>query len=96
MIFIFFISFFYEISLCKQNSPRWDAAFCDVTSGTAVCLCPIKKGMAGLNELRFFYSDRYVRETCHASESIQFIIIDYLITGWSRKKWFSQCSGKVV
>ena len=31
--FYFFISFFEEISLCKQNSPRWDAAFCDVTSG---------------------------------------------------------------
>ena len=24
---LFFISFFDEISLCKQNSPRWDAAF---------------------------------------------------------------------
>ena len=23
--FYFFISFFDEISLCKQNSPRWDA-----------------------------------------------------------------------
>ena len=31
--FVFFISFFVEIALCKQNSPRWDAAFCDVTSG---------------------------------------------------------------
>ena len=25
---IFFISFSYEISLYKQNSPRWGAAFC--------------------------------------------------------------------
>ena len=25
--------FFYEITLCKQNSPRWDAAFCCVTTG---------------------------------------------------------------
>ena len=32
VIFIF-ISFFDEISLSKQNSPRWDAAFCGVTSG---------------------------------------------------------------
>ena len=32
MIFIFYL-FFDEISLCKQNSPRWDAAFCGVTSG---------------------------------------------------------------
>ena len=29
----FFISFFDEISLCKQNSQRWDAALCGVTSG---------------------------------------------------------------
>ena len=31
--YFFFISFFDEITLCKQNSPRWDAAFCGVTSG---------------------------------------------------------------
>ena len=30
---VIFISFFHEISLCKQNSPRWDAAFCGITSG---------------------------------------------------------------
>ena len=28
-----FILFFDEIPLSKQNSPRWDAAFCGVTSG---------------------------------------------------------------
>ena len=40
-LFIFFLSFFFfiffiyfdEISFSKQNSPRWDAAFCGVTSG---------------------------------------------------------------
>ena len=31
--YYFFISFFDEISLCKQNSPKCDAAFCGVTSG---------------------------------------------------------------
>ena len=31
--FNFFISFSDKISLCKQNSPRWDAAFCGVASG---------------------------------------------------------------
>ena len=31
--FYFLSDFFYEISLCKQNSPRWDAVFCGVTSG---------------------------------------------------------------
>ena len=34
--FDFFISFFDEISLSKQNSPRWDAAFCGVTSGAVL------------------------------------------------------------
>ena len=31
--FLILISFFDEISLIKQNSPRWDAASCGVTSG---------------------------------------------------------------
>ena len=31
--FYFFISFLDKIALCKQNSPRWDAAFCGVSSG---------------------------------------------------------------
>ena len=31
-LFIFFL-FFYEYPLSKQNSPRWDTAFCGVTSG---------------------------------------------------------------
>ena len=33
VMFIFLISFFDEISLCKQNRTKWDAAFCGVTSG---------------------------------------------------------------
>ena len=45
VVFIF-ISFFVEISLSKQNSPRWDAEFC----GYTVCLCPTK-GTPGLYEL---------------------------------------------
>ena len=32
IFFSFFISFFDEIHKSKQNSPRWDAAFCGVTS----------------------------------------------------------------
>ena len=31
--FYLFIKFFDDIPLSKQNSPRWDAAFCGVTSG---------------------------------------------------------------
>ena len=42
--FYFFISFFDEISLCKQNSPRWDAAFCGVTSGAILFAHVPQKG----------------------------------------------------
>ena len=42
--------FFDEISLCKQNSPRWDAVFCDITSGAMLFACPIKR-MQGYYEL---------------------------------------------
>ena len=31
--FSFFISFFDENPVSKQNRPKWDAAFCGVTSG---------------------------------------------------------------
>ena len=48
----FFISFFVGYLFSKQNSPRWDATFCNVTSGAtySVCLCPIKRmpGLYGL------------------------------------------------
>ena len=45
VIFIF-ISFFNEISQCKQNSPRWewDAAFCGVTSGAMLFAYVPQKG----------------------------------------------------
>ena len=33
VFFFHFISFFDEIHISIQNSPRWDAAFCGVTSG---------------------------------------------------------------
>ena len=44
--FFIFVLFFDEIRVNKQISPRWDAAFCGVTS----CLCPIKRmpGLYGL------------------------------------------------
>ena len=31
--FYFLSLFFDKITLCKQNCPRWDAAFCGVSSG---------------------------------------------------------------
>ena len=48
MIFIFFISFIDEIPLYKQNSPRWDAAFCGVTSGSMLYAYVPQKGRQGL------------------------------------------------
>ena len=42
--FYFSISSFDEISLCKQNSPRWDAAFCGVTSGAMLFAYVQQKG----------------------------------------------------
>ena len=36
VIFLFFISFFDENHVSKQNSTRWDAAFCGVTSGVTL------------------------------------------------------------
>ena len=37
-------SFFYEIRVCKQISPRWDAAFCGVTSGAILFAFVPSKG----------------------------------------------------
>ena len=42
--FYFFYLIFDEISLCKQNSPRWDAAFCGVTSGAILFAYVTEKG----------------------------------------------------
>ena len=41
---VIFISFFYEISLCKQHSPRCDATFCSVTSGAMLFAYVPQKG----------------------------------------------------
>ena len=48
-----FISFFDKIPLSKQNSSRWDVAFCGVTSGAILFACAIKR-MPGLNELKHY------------------------------------------
>ena len=47
-IIFMFISSCDKIHVSKQNSPRWDAAFCGVTSG----LCPVKRtsGLKGLSK----------------------------------------------
>ena len=41
----FFFSLFDEMSLFKQNSPRWDAAFCGVTSVAILFAYVPKKGL---------------------------------------------------
>ena len=43
-IFHFLISFFDEIPVSKQNRPRWDAAFCGVTSGSILFAYVTQKG----------------------------------------------------
>ena len=55
--FNFLSQFFDKISLCKQNSPRWDAAFCIVSHiwDYIVCLC-LTNRTPGLNELSWFSS----------------------------------------
>ena len=46
VIFIFYL-IFGEISLCKQNSPTWDAVFCGVTSGAMLfAYVPLKEHQA--------------------------------------------------
>ena len=51
MIFIFYL-IFDEISLSKQNSPRWDAALCGVTSGAILFAYVPQKGcQAYMSEL---------------------------------------------
>ena len=53
VFFLFFITFFYEIPLSKQSSPRCDAAFCAVSSGAMhFCLCPTK-WQSGLYEVKY-------------------------------------------
>ena len=48
---LFFSQFFDDNYLSKQNSPRWDAAFCGVTSGAILFANVPLKGTPGLNEL---------------------------------------------
>ena len=61
--FLNFIQFFDEISLSKQNSPRWDAAFFGGTSGAILFACVPKKGC--LNELMHARRlNRYAHSTC--------------------------------
>ena len=50
---ISFQFFVVEIFVSKQNSPRWDAPFCGVTSGAILYICAIKwtSGLYGLKGL---------------------------------------------
>ena len=49
---IFYSFFFFaKIPLSKQNSPRWDAAFCVVASKAILLAYVLIKRMAGLYEI---------------------------------------------
>ena len=59
-----FISFFDENQNCKQNSPRWDAAFCGVTSGAVLfAYVPLKGRQAymgkSINHISIRTSNKY-------------------------------------
>ena len=66
--------FFDENSLSKQNSPRWDAKFCGVTSGPIiVCICPTKRTpclyeIIGSTRAIFLFQNRCF-EICHSLET---------------------------
>ena len=66
VIFIFFISFFNEISLCKQNSPIWDAAFCGVTSRAILFANVPQKGHQANMSLFDYDCTSY----CHSTMSL--------------------------
>ena len=57
VIFLNSIQFFNENSISKHNSPRWDAAFCGVTSGVIMFAYVPIKGTPGLNELKLSYHE---------------------------------------
>ena len=56
VILDFYFLFFSMKFLSKQNSPRWEAAFCGVTSGAiyTVCQWPINRlgGISSKNEIK--------------------------------------------
>ena len=46
------VFFFDEISLSKQRSPRWDAAFCGITNGAILfAYAPLKGRQAYTSEI---------------------------------------------
>ena len=56
---LYFIPFFDEIPLSKQDSPRWDAANCGVTSGAIYCLPVSHKKDVRLIRVKFALAYRY-------------------------------------
>ena len=75
-----FISFFDENPVSKRNSPRWDAAFCGVTS----CLGPIKRTQ-GLYELI-----KVLR--CHVMFACVSTLLNHISTLLSRSIEGSKCN----
>ena len=88
--FLFFISFFDEIPLSKQNSPKWEAAFCENKEAVQLCrycttsqrLCWQKYG----DMARIFYSKVTLPYTEESLKAIASSII-ILFEGIERVIW---------
>ena len=56
-----FISFFYANRVNKQNGPRWDFAFCGVTSGAILFVIVPKKKKTRLIRVKLQHFALYVQ-----------------------------------
>ena len=54
-VILSFITFFDEISLSKETSPRWDAAFCGVTFGAILFAYVPQKGRQAYIRLKSLF-----------------------------------------
>ena len=72
-VIIHFNSFFDENHVSKQNSPRWDAAFCGVTPEGLFCL-PMSHNkdarLIWVNHLQFWFRGQDFGSDCTSSWSL--------------------------
>ena len=66
------ILFFYEISSSKQSSPRWDAAFCGVTSEAILFARHLRNKNKNLGFRLDLTQSRLYSHTLHKIEALNF------------------------
>ena len=74
-IYIFtFISFFDEIHVITQYSPRWDTSFCDVPFGAILLLMSVKKAarLIWVKPRKYLYATGIVTLRPYANYSVNF------------------------